>query len=43
MDCPLQEGEVILTGAISKMVDVKSGDHVEVHFEGLGNVSVSFT
>jgi 2-keto-4-pentenoate hydratase len=43
MDCPLQEGELIFTGAIGKMVNVQPGDYIEAHFESLGNVTVSFT
>lgn len=40
---PLQEGEVILSGALGPFYDVKANDHVVAHFSGLGSVSVSFT
>lgn len=43
MGAPLQAGEVIFSGAVGPMVVVNEGDHVHAQFEGLGDVSVSFT
>lgn len=42
MGQPLKAGDLILSGALGPMYSVKSGDHLEVNIEGLGNVSVSF-
>ncbi len=38
----LKKGEVILSGALGKFVDVKKGDSVKLYIEGLGSASVSF-
>ena len=38
----LHAGEVILSGALSGMVDVARGDHIEARFDALGSVEVSF-
>lgn len=40
---PLSAGEVILSGALGPMTDVKAGDALEAKFDGLGTVSVHFT
>ena len=40
---PLQEGEVILSGALGPFVDVQANDHVIANFSGLGSVSVFFS
>ncbi|MCD2137593.1 2-keto-4-pentenoate hydratase [Salinicoccus halitifaciens] len=40
---PLKAGEVILSGALSGMVEVKPGDKVRAEFSELGEVEVSFT
>lgn len=42
LNCPLQAGEVILTGALGPMVALENGDKIEADFEGLGQVSVHF-
>lgn len=39
---PLEAGELILSGSLGPMAEVKSGDEVVAHFEGLGSVSLSF-
>jgi len=39
---PLQAGDLILSGALGAMCEVKAGDHFSVKIEGLGAVSVSF-
>lgn len=41
-DIHLKAGEVILSGALSAMVDAEPGDHFSVKFAELGEVSVSF-
>lgn len=43
LDSPLQAGEVILTGSLGPVTDVLAGDRLVASFEGLGQVSVSFT
>lgn len=40
---PLTAGQLIFTGAVGPMVSVQAGDHFHAKFEGLGDVSVSFT
>lgn len=40
---PLKAGEVILSGALGKMVRVEIGDTFRASIDGLGSVSVSFT
>lgn len=42
LDEPLQEGDLILTGALGKMVGVTAGDHINAEFGKLGSVSVRF-
>lgn len=39
---PLMAGEIILSGALGPMANVRAGDKVEASFSGLGNVSVGF-
>lgn len=39
---PLKAGETVLAGALTKAVDVESGDHFKATFEGLGEVEASF-
>ena len=39
----LKKGEKILAGALTKAVDVESGDHFRATFEGLGEVEVIFS
>ena len=40
---PLKAGEVILSGALGKMVDVAAGDKITAEFSELGSVGVSYT
>lgn len=40
---PLKAGEVVLAGALTKAVEVKSGDRFKAVFEHLGEVEVSFS
>lgn len=39
---PLKAGESVLAGALTKAVDVESGDHFKATFDGLGEVEVTF-
>lgn len=38
---PVQEGDVILSGALGPIVAAEPGDHIEVRIEGLGAVGVT--
>lgn len=38
----LKKGEKVLAGALTKAVDVESGDHFKATFDGLGDVEVTF-
>lgn len=40
---PLKAGEAVLAGALTKAVDVTSGDNFKATFEGLGEVNISFS
>ncbi|HWO64175.1 MAG TPA: fumarylacetoacetate hydrolase family protein [Umezawaea sp.] len=40
---PLLAGQVVLSGALGPMVDVRDGDTFRAHLSGLGEVSASFT
>lgn len=42
MGNPLRKGELILSGALGPMVEIKAGDQFNANFENLGSVSVSF-
>lgn len=39
---PLEEGDIILTGALGKMIEVHPGDLIRADFSGIGSVSVGF-
>lgn len=41
-DIPLLKGEIILSGALVKAVDVEAGDHFRAAFAHIGEVEVSF-
>ncbi|HHM21433.1 MAG TPA: 2-keto-4-pentenoate hydratase [Bacteroidetes bacterium] len=43
MGQPLQAGDIVLSGALGPMVNVKEGDHFHAWISGLGEVSVRFT
>lgn len=42
-DIKLKAGEVILSGALSAMVDAAPGDHFRVKFQELGEVEITFS
>ena len=42
-DITLKAGEVVLAGALTKAVDVSSGDQFKAMFDGLGEVEISFS
>lgn len=39
---PLQAGELVLSGALGPMANIKAGDNVLAEIQGLGSVSVNF-
>lgn len=39
---PLRAGEVVLSGALGPMVDVRPGDHVHAELAGVGSVTADF-
>jgi 2-oxopent-4-enoate/cis-2-oxohex-4-enoate hydratase len=40
---PFRRGELILSGSLAPLVPVAAGDRFEMHVEGLGGCSISFT
>ncbi|MEB2353405.1 MAG: 2-oxopent-4-enoate hydratase, partial [Burkholderiaceae bacterium] len=38
----LESGEIVLSGALSGMVDVREGDFLDMRIGGLGSCSVRF-
>ena len=40
---PLRKGELILSGALGKFVDIKPGDHIVTHIDGMGPVEIEIT
>ncbi|MDG2448712.1 MAG: fumarylacetoacetate hydrolase family protein, partial [Saprospiraceae bacterium] len=43
MGSSLKAGDLILSGALGPVVNIKAGDHFIVSIEGLGSVSATFT
>ncbi len=40
---PMRAGDIILTGALGPVIDVRSGDNFTIEITGLGEASVNFT
>jgi len=43
MNNPLKAGDILLTGALGPMVNIKQGDSFTAVIEGLGSISIDFT